>query len=97
MTRRASRSIADRFRADAHSDVVLRHEAGGHDGQILGALAGEERGELHAVVRGARLLAQHGDVERRRPLDQGFEESLTDHAVTDHDQLQSSVHPLRSP
>ena len=54
-------------------------------------------GELHAVVGGARFLAQHGDVERRRPLDQGFEESLTDHAVTDHDQLQSSVHPLRSP
>ena len=58
--------------------------------QVVRALAGEKSGQLHAVVRSARLFAQHRDVESSGfAVSELLEQSLTDHAVADDDQFLS--------
>lgn len=64
-------------------------EAGLDERQIVGGLAGEEFGQVDAIVRGARFLADHRDPRRgeraRRAGRDAFEQLVTDHAVTDDD------------
>ncbi len=55
------------------------------DVQIGGRFAGEEARELHAVVRGPRLLAESRDLEILAARDQLLEEALAHHAVADDD------------
>ncbi len=73
---------------EVEGDAVLVHEPGGRHGQVLGGAAGEVRGQVHAVVGGPGLLAEHGDPVRGGDpaLGERFEVALADHAVPDeHD------------
>ncbi len=69
-------------------DAVLGEEGEVGQRQVLGGLPGEVRGELDAVVGGARLLAQDDHAVRagQAALGEGLQEALADHAVADkHD------------
>ena len=73
---------------DTQLDAVLRDERHVRQGQFLGLAAGEVRGQMHTVVGGARLLAQHDHAVRtgQAAFGERFEEALADHAVADeHD------------
>ncbi len=80
---------------EVEGDAVLLHEPGGRHGQVLGGAAGEVRGQVHAVVGGPGLLAEHGDPVRGGDpaLGECFEVALADHAVPDeHDRGQGLGH-----
>jgi hypothetical protein len=55
--------------------------------QIGGALAAEKTRELHPIVGGTRLFAQHRDLEGRGRGGDALQQALPDHAVTDDHQL----------
>nr|KGD10729.1 putative nitrite reductase (NAD(P)H), large subunit [Burkholderia pseudomallei] len=80
----------DRLRVQQQPEVRMTlEEAGLDERQIVGGLAGEEFGQVDAIVRGARFLADHRDPRRgeraRRAGRDAFEQLVTDHAVTDDD------------
>ncbi len=80
---------------EVEGDAVLLHEPGGRHGQVLGGAAGEVRGQVHAVVGGPGLLAEHGDPVRGGDpaLGECLEVALADHAVPDeHDRGQGLGH-----
>ena len=58
-----SRSIASARSPSRSSMPCFAMKPGRHHRQIVRGLAGEERGELHAVVGSARLFAEHDDLE----------------------------------
>ena len=71
----------------AQRDFAVLEELARRKIQILGAPAGKEARQLHAVVRGARLLAENGDVEIAAARGQLLEEAVAHHAVADDDDL----------
>src|SRR3546814_18707030 len=52
--------------------------------QIVGALAGEELRQMHAIVGGARFFTDHAQLQIN-PIGQRFDELVPDHAITDDD------------
>ena len=68
---------------ETQRDRLVFEEPLRHHAQIDGRLAGEEAGELHAIVGRARLLAEHGEIDlvARHAPGQLLEEALSDHAV----------------
>src|SRR3546814_950715 len=52
--------------------------------QIVGALAGEELRQMHAIVGGARFFTDHAQLQIN-PIGQRFDELVPDHAMTDDD------------
>jgi hypothetical protein len=70
---------------EAQGEAALVEEAGLHQRQVVGGLAGEELGQMHPVVGGARLFAQHGDFGGDGcELVEFFEELVAHHAMTDN-------------
>jgi hypothetical protein len=71
----------------AQSDVVALEKVLGDQRQVRRALAAEKTRELHAIVGGARFLAQHRDLEGWSRVGEPLKQALPDHTVTDDDQL----------
>ncbi|MNT56576.1 hypothetical protein D3C72_1938850 [compost metagenome] len=67
---------------------MLLEEARRHQRQVFGRLAGEELGQVHAIVGGTRFFAQYGHFQvLRAGFRQAFQELVTYHAVADDDQF----------
>src|SRR5262249_10106117 len=68
--------------------IGLRHR------QLRRALTGEDRGQVYAIVGGARLLAKGGDAPAALwvGFDHQFDRPMTDHAVADHHQSLRVTH-----
>ncbi len=69
------------------SDVVALEKLFANERQVVCALATKEARELHAIVGRARLLTEHADFIGRRLGHEPLQQPLSDHAITDHDQL----------
>ena len=77
-----------RLRLQPQRVAALLEEAGRHQRQVLGALAGEELRQVHPVIGGARLLAQHRDFGiLHTGLVEAFQKLVAHHAVADDDDL----------
>ena len=73
-----------RLGLQAQLEAGAFEEARRHQRQIVGRLAGEELGQVHAVVGGARLLAQHRHLRAAEAgFGQGLQETMAHHAVAD--------------
>ncbi len=72
--------------AGVQLDAVLVEELARGEREVFDGRAGEVLGEVDAVVGQPRFFREHGDREfAGSVLGQRFQETLTDHAVPDHD------------
>ena len=83
---------------EAERETGLLEEARRHQGQVFGALAGEEFGQMHPVVGGAGLFAQHADFGvGELQLVELLEELVAHHAMTDNDDFHGEILHVRPP
>ncbi|MGF6967589.1 hypothetical protein OKW43_004617 [Paraburkholderia sp. WC7.3g] len=76
----------DGSRVQLQLHAVALEKAGLDQRQVIGGLAREELGQMHAIVGRSRFFAQHRDVEIGRGLlRQAFDQLVADHPVADND------------
>ena len=91
----ALRVDVDDSHAEAEGDVILLVPGQRVDHDVVGrAFAGQHAGEQDAVVVGVRLVAEDGDAEFRRVLENLLQAGDSRHAVTDYDQIFHVMTPL---
>jgi hypothetical protein len=75
-----------RLRTQAEHEVLALEEARSDEREVFRRLAREELGEVHAIVSGAGLFAEHRDVEAfHGRFGEAFEELVAHHSVADDD------------